>query len=437
MFPTIQTLVKGSPQNSEKIKRIDHVTTGLINEGNYCFVNSSLQSFVPLLELSCYQDAIKNLLDNYSEKVQKDTTLISRKFPLHIALNEVLVELRTLIKNRQSLSPWPFIHGLEKSVGGKLSSQQSDAHELIAIILQVLQEENEQMQKLGINHPVPTLPFEGKTANQLTCSKCKRNSNPITDLFFMYELIVPQQLYDVNLANMLAKDNIEIIDDYSCQCCQVLDILRYYEASVNGLTDQENIALNYLKQSIDTLCVNTEFPPMIQLFVDTFYKHTKRSSPPKSVICKKSVMIKCPPILALHLSRSSYNGVHYAKTKTKVNYPENLMIPEYKDANSYTLIQYKLKSVILHNGSHDSGHYQTYRRKPDLVYTVAKPHKIIDTQEIDVTTTNMNKFKQIPTIQKKPFWLLSDTHSKEASLNTVLNNGNDVYMLYYEKVLGS
>ncbi|ORX47141.1 cysteine proteinase [Hesseltinella vesiculosa] len=82
-------------------------------------------------------------------------------------------------------------------------------------------------------------------------------------------------------------------------------------------------------------------------------------------------------------------------------------------------ILYRLTAVIVHHGSHDSGHFVTYRRK-----------KLPTGQEVRLPHF-MDSSPSAPPPAK--FWCCSDTLVEEVDLETVLSS--EAYMLFYERDL--
>src|SRR5436305_7006851 len=66
-----------------------------------------------------------------------------------------------------------------------------------------------------------------------------------------------------------------------------------------------------------------------------------------------------PKVLAIHLSRSTYDlrGLS-SKNMAKVSFPEQLALGGLLDRKNY-----KLLGLVTHKGSHNSGHYEGLRRQ--------------------------------------------------------------------------
>ena len=92
------------------------------------------------------------------------------------------------------------------------------------------------------------------------------------------------------------------------------------------------------------------------------------------------MMARCPPILVLHLNRSSFSLGNFgaSKNQARVVFPEYLdMLPFMTGAtlSAHPLqpispsekagnATYRLSAMVTHYGTHNYGHYVSYRRRP-------------------------------------------------------------------------
>ena len=95
---------------------------------------------------------------------------------------------------------------------------------------------------------------------------------------------------------------------------------------------------------------------------------------------KHIMMARCPPILVLHLNRSSFSLGNFgaSKNQARVVFPEYLdMLPFMTGAtlSAHPLqpispsekagnATYRLSAMVTHYGTHNYGHYVSYRRRP-------------------------------------------------------------------------
>jgi ubiquitin carboxyl-terminal hydrolase 16 len=119
-------------------KRKDKFTTGLINTRNDCFANSSVQAFASLPGLNLY---LNDILQRHQD-VQRLGLEEIPKLPLHMALAVIVDQLQEQITTTKAMSVWPFLQVIESIFNSKISTNQNDAHELIQLILETLENEN-------------------------------------------------------------------------------------------------------------------------------------------------------------------------------------------------------------------------------------------------------------------------------------------------------
>lgn len=87
-----------------------------------------------------------------------------------------------------------------------------------------------------------------------------------------------------------------------------------------------------------------------------------------------------PKVLALHLSRSIYNNSTSAKNAAKVSFPEALSLGGLLQQKKY-----KMRSAIMHRGSHNSGHYETFRKQQNTM-PYANRHPFAESKVYSRTT---------------------------------------------------
>ncbi len=76
-----------------------------------------------------------------------------------------------------------------------------------------------------------------------------------------------------------------------------------------------------------------------------------------------------PRVLAVHLSRSIYSAARIStKNLARVSFPEALTV-----GGLVARQRYRLSSVVMHKGGHNSGHYETFRRQVPAV-PFSTPH---------------------------------------------------------------
>lgn len=261
--PSLSALVFGDPK--QRIKK--YTTVGLINRGNDCFITSSLQGLAGMPRFVEYLKQIKSILQelksNPSRKAKVDNLIVDDvvsciRFrnspdslaPLHESLMALIFDLVSVRESKKSVSPQMVINTLEAIFKSKMSSRQNDAHECTLLMLQTLQKERSNLVGYTQYMPeinIPNFPFEGETSKFLVCLQCKGLSKPSYQQTFIRELSVPQQTSE-KLLTILANDETEIIEDYSCSICQIRAILNHERyRNFKDCTPEELLMIEALK----------------------------------------------------------------------------------------------------------------------------------------------------------------------------------------------
>lgn len=466
--PSLSALVfRDSEQTIRK-----YTTVGLINRGNDCFITSSLQGLAGIPRFVEYLKRIKSILQELESKPSrsaKGDNLAAGNFPsrsglenspdslapLHESLTSLIFELVSVKGSKTSISPKIVINTLESIFKSKMSSKQNDAHEFTLILLQTLQEERSKLVDYTKNMcdlNMPNFPFEGETSKFLVCLKCKRSSKPSYQQTFIRELSVPQQTSE-KLFNILANDETEIIEDYSCLICQIGAILSHEEyRNFKDCTPDEMLILDTLRYYATKAPINKDLPFEIEQYVKRYSKNNLHVSNIKGKVIKKDIIVQLPDILIVHLSRSTFNGITYSRNPCNVKFGERIELTEYTSAEGGTIaenrqVKYNLKSVVKHTGSHSRGHYVCYRHKTDIRLGTEDEYSIqsgsvivneeVNTKSHDQNTTHKvsrkSRCKKVENALQYPYWQISDTTIKESTTTTVLNQQKYAYMLYYER----
>jgi ubiquitin carboxyl-terminal hydrolase 16 len=420
----------------EYSKRPDKFTTGFVNTGNDCFANSTIQSLVPLHQLNRY---FQRMLD-----YKLPECAVKYPMPLHLALMHLLRKLQETIRSPSSISVWDLLHLLEQIHVGKISRNQHDAHELLTLLLETLEDEYTRFfsfmskltegERVKIEEP-PKFPFHAVVESKLRCLNCKCISKPLRMPMMMLELMVPQGISNVTLESLISKERSELIGGYSCIVCMT-KMMIFSPNTLNLIDQEQKDFVELLKSKImsGTLCINDD------LYESPIYKSILANSPHllasnvKSTVQKEVVFTESTPdIIPIHLSRSIFADSQSWRNSCSVSFP---LILEFKNTNSTLFTEYTLRSVIRHQGSHSSGHYECYRRKPEYRRT-AEGDIVDDTPKFgdeNHDARRRNRGKRISTVENKPFWRISDTKIKEVSSDALICDGQAAYMLFYEKV---
>ncbi|CCE65520.1 hypothetical protein TPHA_0L01670 [Tetrapisispora phaffii CBS 4417] len=474
-------LINKKLDNNQESKREDKYTTGLINSSTYCFINSSLQALSSLPKFTIYLNETLKITygfiqnNHLSSNIERskispldDYGSLRQIIPLHIAVSEFLFDLQKIVTKPTSTSVRQLIKVLEVSVHLKFNNGQQDAHEITQILLETLKNENKVLdqtfKKSGESQMVvPEFPFLGCQTDSLICLTCNRTSNVREHEFIILTLHLPRIQSDT-LLNTINKNQVEEITDYACLVCQINSILaneEYLKRNNNGKTinAEESRYIDTLRQLVPKICINEELPDDVIYYIKSYNKNGLNVCQKiRSKIIKKTVITKAPLALILHLSRSSYNGMISVRNSCNIAYDSKLELQSQSITDNICSDivnnKYSLQAMVKHTGTHMEGHYQCYRKKPNLVKRISyeqngndiiKKYDIINRTpviqlKLDVDNNMQqrtigvleSKTKKLNSIKSKPYWKISDTDISEVTENQVINESKYVYMLYYD-----
>lgn len=415
-------VIDGVNRNATKTKKTGIV--GLVNTANDCFTNSSLQALAGLgdLRLFLIRELHRRKLggaDIYLRlPAEEDGKPINRRKLLGLQSGDVTQALKTILDQlnerplrKKTISARPFILTLERAFETRISREQQDAQELLQIIAERVCDEYHagrdarkrarkaigrksspkiEAKRLGESsidgsgHLLPSVqdkpsieadeqetiddetgfPMEGQTESQIVCSYCNftPKSSPVS--FVMLTLSVPQKTSATLNDCFDAHFKREVIEDYKCDKCRLEHAVVIYEKELRRASSSATQAsikrkIERLKLALET---DPEKPPEDVLLPDSKTAPTRR-------IERHVKITRFPQILVIHLSRSIFHiRSSSAKNMAKVSFPEKLPLGGLIDRRNY-----KLSGMIAHKGTHNSGHYECFRRQH--VYTpFSTPH---------------------------------------------------------------
>ncbi|KAK6508439.1 hypothetical protein TWF506_010530 [Arthrobotrys conoides] len=197
------------------------------------------------------------------------------------------------------------------------------------------------------------MPMEGKLESGIQCLVCGFEPKPTGSTFVVLTLNVPMKS-SATLDDCFNEHlSTEFIDDFQCAKCKLVKIIAVQEKKLAATKDEKEAEA--LRDSLETLndCLknNPEEIPK-----DTLLPSPQLTTV-KSRIAKRTYFAHCPNVLAIHLSRSIFD-YYSRKNGCKVAFPEELLLGPLLNRSKY-----KLLGLITHRGSHDSGHYECYRRQ--------------------------------------------------------------------------
>lgn len=317
---------------------------------------------------------------------------------------------------RKTISPTPFIRTLEGAFRQRISRQQQDAQEFLQVVAERLCDEyhagkrarrawieaqtaergksiadeealDHEMTRLaaenattpeipemslsdGASHvcqlrvsQVPDrdledeedgFPFEGLSESQIECLACGFRPKPSSSSFCTLTLNVPKTNATTLNACFDGMFKTEYIDEFKCEKCRLIQAVEGFEVEMAKPTSEHLQQL--IRRDIERLKVSIELdpehPPEDIRLPDTKFA-------PKRRIARHIRITKFPKIVAIHLSRSIFDvGQSSMKNPAKVEFPISLALGGILDRKKY-----KLLGVVTHKGSHQSGHYESFRRQ--------------------------------------------------------------------------
>ncbi|KAL8655412.1 MAG: hypothetical protein Q9226_003063 [Calogaya cf. arnoldii] len=401
---------------------------GLVNPSNDCFINSGLQSLAGLgdLRLFLIREVHRRTVNDvsiYTSVPARDEKGNDIDIPKIASLQSgavtqglkiMLDQLNERPIYRKTVSAQTFIAVLEHAFGTRISRTQQDAQELLQILAERLAEEYEAGKRartraekrlsdtkpedvspsLEANGEAPEdralnatvvaskllgslsavdetvsdteegFPLQGQTEARVECQHCHFVPKPVPTSFVMLNLMVPQKATTTLNECFDAHFKTEYIEDYKCDRCRLDHAIETLEEELAFAQskEQKSTIQKKLKSVRTALEVDPEAPPENVRLPDMGHA-------PKRKVARHVSITKFPKVLVIHLSRSMFDpGSYSTKNPAKLTFPERLPIGGILNRKNY-----KLLGLITHRGTHNSGHYETFRRQ-HLYPPTSKPH---------------------------------------------------------------
>ena len=316
-------------------------------------------------------------------------------------LKAMLDALNEKARAPKSIAPTTFIDLLQRAFRQHVSRQQQDAHEFLQIIAERLKEEyvagraarlrharrgrkgrnrtgrhdnsigNGGADEADKNHDDDSdddgshcFPMQGRIESHVECRTCGYRTKPREEDFYILTLNVPHQTASTTLDHCLQQQFCrEVIDDYRCDKCRLMHLRarlaleqeqkQKQQSSSSSSSVQSNAAAVELAQLDAAIAHDPELLPN----GTPLTRGQGWDDVPKRSIVRSSRMSRRPRVLVVHLSRSIFAGASQ-KNAARVAFPDRL--------NLGSLVQpcwYRLLAVVMHRGSHNSGHYDSFRRQ--------------------------------------------------------------------------
>jgi len=342
----------------------------LENLGNTCFLNCVTQA---LSSVDSFYDWIKEILlaqhreseAQHVESVRSEVEILEelrKSAPMITALHEVLTTLQLPTDGSQSTSLGK-VHRAMTEHGWDTLFTQEDAYEAFQVLITSIEREAHMLLESETNRQL-TAPVQGKFLISLECTECHTESSKKIEPF------------DNITLHLSRKQNVSLMN---LSFNSLRDMLHTY-FSPETLSDVECEACSE-KLAITTAC--------------DFKKQVK--------------IAKAPKCLCIQINRTEYENGSMTKNNQHVSFPigsmdltlfayqallfdnENEVIEQepavsrpvdgYEVVRTYNIkdksppmmegLNYTLKSVIVHHGTANSGHYVTYRRLSNSTWLYA------------------------------------------------------------------
>lgn len=257
-------------------------------------------------------------------------------------------------------------------------------------------------------------PLEGKTEARIECQYCRFIPKASPTTFVMLNLMVPQKSSTTLNECFDAHFKTEYIEDYKCDKCRLEHAVEVLSKDLKlAKSEQQRISIERnieeLKKAMQEDPEKT--PEGVEL--------PDIKLAPKRNIARHVQVTAFPKLLVIHLSRSIYDPRNVStKNGAKVSFPERLPLGGILHRRDY-----KLLGMVTHKGTHNSGHYESFRRQ-HLYAPYSRPHVASDVGPYSTSVTPDLSTMPTPDLSTMPSPKISTTspRSSDAVGNLDLNS---------------
>lgn len=406
---------------------------GLSNPANDCFINCVLQSLAGLGDLRLYlirevhrrdlgpaaiYDSVP-LRDLQGKDVNPEKLRSLQSGEVTEGLKEMIDRLNERPIYKKTISASNFIKVLESAFRTRIAKSQQDAQELLQIVAERLSEEYQagkearrRARKVGVGSGADSdaakvddrlqaeepewkgvegkvggeslpeeqedgFPLEGQLEAKTECQYCKFIPKVKPTSFVMLTLTVPQKSSSTLNECFDAQFKTEFIDDYKCDKCRLTHAVEVRERELLATKSEEKKAS--IERDIEKLQTAIEEDPE-KVPEGVTLPDSKLA--PKRKIGRYAEITKFPKILIMHLSRSIYDPRNSStKNLSRLSFPERFPVGGLLNRRHY-----KLLGMVSHKGTHNNGHYETFRRQ-HVYAPLSNPHRDRTLGPYSLTTT--------------------------------------------------
>lgn len=211
-------------------------------------------------------------------------------------------------------------------------------------------------------------PLEGKTEARIECQECHFIPKASSTTFVMLNLMVPQKTSTTLNECFDAHFKTEYIEDYKCDKCRLQHAVEVFTKNLKlaKSEEQRSSIQRDIKKVRKAMQEDPEKTPAGVELPDI-------KLAPERKIARHVQVTAFPKLLVIHLSRSIFDPQSIStKNGARVSFPERLALGSILNRRNY-----KLLGMVTHKGTHNSGHYESFRRQ-HLYAPYSRPHVATD-----------------------------------------------------------